>query len=124
MPASTVSAMNSWGVYLIASAALVLILAPSLQKISSDTRVASDWREIDSVRRIIDSLRPGMTVHLRLGSDAKDTISLHGYEILCDDGAGMLLRNSRWLLPDYSLLPGVGYVLSLGTTRVEVKMGV
>ena len=124
MPASSVSAMNSWGIYLVASAALILILAPSLQKISSDARIASDWREIDGASRIINSLSPGMTVHLKLGSDTKDAIRLHGYEISCDDGTGKLLRNSRWPLPDYALLSGVGYMISLGANGVEVKMGV
>jgi hypothetical protein len=116
--------MNSWGVYLIASAALILILAPALQKITSDARIASDWREIDGVSRIIDSLRPGMTVHLKLGSDTKDAIRLHGNEISCYDGTGVLVRNSRWLLPDYTFLPGIGYIISLGTTQVEVKTDV
>jgi hypothetical protein len=124
MPASSVGAMNSWGVYLIASAALILILAPSLQKISSDARIASDWRSIDGVSRIIDSLKPGMTVHLKLGSESNDAIILRGNEISCHDGTGTILRNSRWPLPAFTLLPGAEYVITLGSTKVEVEMGV
>ena len=124
MPASSVSAMNSWGVYLVAAAALVLLLVPALQQVSADARVASDWRVVDGVSRVINNLRPGMRVVLRLPSNSTDAVLLHAFDISCNDGRGTIRMTSRWLLPDFAFVPGVLYTLTLDDASVEVAKGV
>jgi hypothetical protein len=114
------AAMNSWGVYLIASASLILLLAPTIYKTSNNARIASDWREVDGVRTVIDSLRPGLSVQVKLWMNSTDAIRLQGYQISCNDGSGILTGRSAWLLPDYTLVHGTRYLLTLDGSRVEV----
>ena len=112
--------MNSWGVYLLASASLILLFAPTLYKVSNNVRIASDWREVDGVTRVINALRPGMSVQLRLSMNSTDSVRMQGYVVSCDDGSGTLTGRSIWLLPSYTLAHGFSYDLKLDGSRVEV----
>ena len=120
MPASSIGVMNSWGVYLTASAFLILLLTPALYKTSNNARVASDWREVDGVTKVINTLRPGLSVQLNLRMNSTDSVRLQGYLVSCDDGSGALTEKSIWFLPSYILVHGISYDLKLDGSRVEV----
>lgn len=120
MPASSIGVMNSWGVYLMASACLIVLITPTLYKTSNNARVASDWREVDGLTKVINSLRPGMSVQLELWMNSTDSVRLQGYIVSCDDGSGTLTGKSVWLLPYYTLVHGVSYDLKLDGSLVEV----
>ncbi len=121
MPASSFSSMNSWGLYLVAAVALVLILTPQLTALTRSSREAADWRYMDGVRYAVDSLQPGIAVNLTSFTPfALDPISFHGNEMICDYGRGTVTLTSRWPLPDLVLSPSSHYVLSLAGGKVAV----
>ena len=117
--------LTSWGVYLIASASLVLLLSPQLSQVTVDARASADWRNLDGARSAMDAIRPGVTLPFSYG-DAKvsDPLRLLGHEVYCSDGRGTLNASVRWALPDYTLVPGVRYVLSLSQGAVVVTPAV
>ena len=82
MPASSAGVMNAWGVYLIASAALVGALSPQLSGTAEDSREGCDYRVADGMRSVVDSLRPGMAVTISFSDwSTGDPAHLSGHEI-------------------------------------------
>ncbi len=120
MPASSIGALNSWGLYLIASAALLLVLSPLLFGTAGAAREGADWRNADGVRAVLDNLRPGTAVRFSYGMSGTDAIHLRGGLISCDYGGGTVSLRSRWALPDVTLLPAVEYTARVNGGRVEV----
>lgn len=121
MPASSMGSLNAWGVYLAASAVLVLIFTPQLAGVARASRAGADWRNLDGVGAVIDSLRPGITLRLHYGIvGTSDSLSIGGHSLSCFDGNATISRAVRWALPNMTLAPGVRYSLSLvqGTVRV------
>jgi len=114
--------MNSWGVYIVASLALVLVLAPLLTGTVRGSREGADWREADGVRAVLDGLRPGVSLNFSFGDAlTSDKIQLHGKVISCNYGEGTISLSSKWSLPDFTLLPTVRYVAFLSGTQVRVS---
>jgi hypothetical protein len=121
MPASSFSAINSWGVYLFAAFAIVALFVPTLSATSQYSREGADWRSVDGVRAVLDGLRPGVEVSLTFGtSSAADPLHLYGHKIECSYGRGNLSEQSLWLLPDVTLAPTVQYELRLSGDEVQV----
>ncbi len=121
MPASSISSLNSWGLYIFASVALVLLFAPQLGGVAKDARESADWRNVDGVRAVIDSMRPGIAVLLTYGTSATpDSIRLGGHLVSCEDGNGTISMPVTWALPNVTLSPSVNYRLALayGTLMV------
>lgn len=121
MPASSVSALTSWGVYLAASLALLALLSPALASAVHVSREGADLREVEGVRAVLSSLAPGMTVTFSFGSvPGADPVTLAGRSITCSYGPGRVSAASRWTLPTITLLPGVRYSARLGGGTVKV----
>ena len=125
MPASSMGELNSWGLYLLASAALVLLLSPQLFQVVAISRASADWRNLDGARAAIDSLRPGIVVPFSFGaSKVSDPLRLQGDEISCADGNGSISMRVGWALPNYTLYPATGYLLSLAQGSLVVAQAV
>lgn len=121
MPASAVSALNSWGVYVIASAALVLVLSPILIGTANDSREGVDWRNVDAIGTAMDELRPGVTLEISFGSSSSgDVVQLAGHQVSCSYGGGTVSMSSRWTLPEVTLSPSVHYSVWLNGGNVRV----
>lgn len=121
MPASSVSALNSWGVYLVASAALILVLSPQLTGAARGSREGADWRYADGVKNVLDALRPGISVGLSYGaSSSGDPLHLEGHRISCAYGSGTISLPTRWALPNATLSPSVNYLVWLSGGEVQV----
>jgi hypothetical protein len=125
MPASSIASLNSWGLYIFASVALVLLFIPQLGGVAKDARESADWRNVDGVRAVIDSLRPGITTLFAYGpSDAPDDVRIGGHLVSCSDGNGTISMLATWVLPNVTLFPSVQYRLSLVLGIVTVKQNV
>ncbi len=121
MPASSVSGLNSWGLYLISAVALVLIMTPQLSMTVRSSREAADWRYLDGIRETIDSLQPGVTIAFTLVWPLPpDPVRLGGNQLSCDYGEGTIVLQSRWVLPNATLTPGSRYLLRLDGDQVMV----
>jgi len=121
MPTSTLVSMNSWGLYLVTSVALVLVIAPQLGSLARDSREGADWRNVDGIRSVVDSLGPGVLVNLTYGSaSADDPVILSGFSFSCNYGNGTIVLPSRWSLPNVTLLPAHHYRLWLSGKEVQV----
>lgn len=121
MPTSTLGALNAWGVYLVASLALIGLLSPALAGTASRAREGADYREVDGVRAVLDGLRPGLAVSFSFGASTDvDPILLGGHTISSSYGGGNISAPSRWLLPGTELFPTVHYLLALEGNRVKV----
>jgi hypothetical protein len=122
MPEASISELHSWGFYLLASLVLVLVLAPQLTDLSKASRRASDWRNLDGVRAVLESLRPGVRTELSYGvPGVSDAIRLSGHSVSCDDGGSRISFSVGWRLPDIVLFPGVRYQFSLALGAVRVS---
>jgi hypothetical protein len=122
LPVSSISGLNSWGLYIFASVALVLLFTPQLVGVTKDARDSADWRNIDGVRAVIDSLRPGITLLLAYGpSVSPDEVRLGGHLVSCPDGNGTISMPVRWALPNVTLSPSARYRLSLVLDVVTVN---
>ena len=123
MPASSIGALNAWGAYLIASAALVGVMEPQLVGLTGDSREGVDWRLADGVRAAIDALRPGTTIILYFGAMASpDPVQLHGKSISIATGNGTIGLASKWSLPNITLAPSHAYRLRLEGNEVQVTL--
>lgn len=121
MPVSSVSGMNSWGLYLVSAVALVLVLTPQLSGLARASREAADWRFLDGVRAVADSLQPGVVVNLTFSSPlAPDPLQLGAHRLSSDYGGGTISLPSRWALPNATLYPSLHYLLWLSGSRVMV----
>ena len=125
MPASSIAGLNSWGIYIFASVALVLCLTPQLGGVAKDARESADWRNVDGVRVVIDSLRSGITVLMAYGSsDTMDDVRLGGHFVSCSDGNGTVSMSVEWVLPNMTLFPAIQYRLTLALGIVTVNQAV
>jgi hypothetical protein len=121
MPSSSVSSLNSWGVYLLSAVALLLLLSPELTGAVGDSRESADWRNLDGVRAVVDSLHPGLVVNLTYGGGStSDLVELRGAWLSCSYGNGTLAFPSRWPLPNVTLTAGAMYLVRLSAGRVQV----
>jgi hypothetical protein len=121
MPASSLAALNSWGVYLIASAALVGALTPQLLGVMEDSREGADWRIADGIRVALDALRPGIALTLSYGTwSSSDTVHLGGREVSIAYGNGTITLPTVWNLPNVTLTPSVSYRAWLSGATVQV----
>lgn len=113
--------MNSWGVYLLAAAALVGVLAPQLVGVATLSREAADWRCADGVRAAIDTLRPGMSVVLSFGAwPTDDPVRLGGRAVSIDYGNGTVTFPVQWQVPTLTLSPSASYRAWLAGGEVQV----
>lgn len=121
MPASSTSALNAWGLYLVAALLLLLITSPMLTAAAADARRGADLRELDGLKAVFDSLRPGVVAHFELGEGLLvDPIRTEGKSVTCSYGPGAISLQTRWTLPDASLVPGAPYAAWLEGGAVEV----
>ena len=113
--------MNSWGVYLIAAAALVGVLAPQIAGVASLSREGADLRCAEGVRATLDSLRPGMAVVFSFDAwPLSDPILLGGTAISVSYGNGTVTLPVEWQLPSLTLSPSVPYRAWLANGTVQV----
>ena len=121
MPASSVSSLTSWGLYLLAMVALLAIVSPMLSGSVQSARVGADSRNLDGVRAVLDGLRPGMKLTFSFGeASGSDPIRIEGHLISCTSAAGKMAVPSRWGLPSMVLLPSVAYSVELEGVLVKV----
>jgi hypothetical protein len=121
MPASSVSSLTSWGLYLLATVALLAILSPMLSGSFQSARVGADSRNLDGVRSVLDGLRPGMRITFSFGeATGSDPIRIEGHLISCTSAAGKMTVPSRWGLPSMIVLPSVAYTAQLEGGSVKV----
>lgn len=121
MPASSIGALNAWGVYLIASAALVAALVPQLSGTLQDSREGADYRVAEGIQSVLNLLSPGANLTLSFGDwPSSDVARLAGYDVTFDYGNGTLVLPVRWALPDFTLFPGLGYQVWLVNDKVRV----
>jgi len=121
VPTSSVSTLNSWGLYLIAAGALVGLMSPQLIGVAADSREGTDWRYADGIRAALDSLSPGMTIVLTYGSwPGADPIHLSGRLISVAYGNGTISLSSRWDLPSMTMSPFLSYRAWIAGTEVQV----
>jgi hypothetical protein len=106
--------MDSWGLYLLAAVALVLVLTPQLTGLARYARESADLRYLEGVRAAVDGLRPGIV--LSLGSTAPfapDSIRFEGRQLSSDCGATTLVLYADWPLANATLTPASSYLLQL-----------
>ncbi|MDA4126263.1 MAG: hypothetical protein OK452_03530 [Thaumarchaeota archaeon] len=121
MPASSVSSLNSWGLYLLATVALLALTSPMLASSSRSARAGADSRNIDGVRAVFDGLRPGMRVTFAFGeATGSDSIRIEGHSISCTSADGTIAMPSKWELPNMNLLPSVAYSVQVEGGSVKV----
>ena len=115
------SAIDSWGVYIVAAAALLLMLSPLLVATARDSREGADARYLDGVRVVLASLQPGEGVRFSFGGwPSSDPIRLDGHALTCSYGYGNLELTVSRALPDLTLYPGVLYFAYLDGGAVGV----
>lgn len=121
MPASSVGALNSWGVYLLAAAVLLTTLYPALSSGASDSREGLDLRNVEGVRAVLMALRPGVAVTFTFGpAEMADAITLSGHDVSSAYGGGVVTLSTPFGLPSVDLFPGVEYVASVEAGNVGV----
>ena len=124
MPASSVSSLTSWGLYLLATAVLLAILSPMLASSFQSSTAAADSRNIDGIRAVFDSLQPGIKMTFSFGeATGSDPIQIGGHLISCDSALGKEGVNSRWGLPTMTLLPSIVYSAQLEGGNLVVGSG-
>jgi hypothetical protein len=100
---------------------MVLFMTPQLTSLTRDSREASDWRNVDGVRSVVDALNPGIQVTLTFGSGpGEDPIRLGGHTLSCSYGTGTVTLPSKWALFPTVLLPLHHYHLWLGEGEIQV----
>jgi hypothetical protein len=109
----------------MAALAMTLVLSPALTSAAKDSRQGADWRILDGVRSVLDSLRPGFTAFLIFGAPGtSDSIHLGGHRISISYGGGSILQGSKWTLVNATLLPGVAYRVWLAGGIAQVANAV
>jgi hypothetical protein len=114
--------MNAWGVYLIASVALVAAFTPRLIGTTQDSREGIDYRMADGISSLLDSLRPGIVLTFSFGAwSTADSAHLSGHLVSLQDGNLTVTMRTRFSLPNATLSPGVQYRAWLegGSVRVS-----
>ena len=121
MPASSVSSLTSWGIYLLCTIALLAILSPMLSGSFQSSRAAADSRNLNGVKAVFDSLEPGVRVTFSFGeATGSDPIRIGGHMMSCASAVEGTAVPSRWGLPSMTLLPSVVYSARLEGVYVEV----
>jgi hypothetical protein len=121
MPASSVSSLTSWGLYLLATVVLLAILSPMLSGSFQSATAGADSRNLDGVRAVFDALQPGIRMTFSFGeATGSDPIRIGGHLITCASAVGKLTVPSRWGLPNMILLPSVDYSAQLEGVSVKV----
>jgi hypothetical protein len=109
----------------MAALAMILVLSPALTSAAKDSREGADWRILDGVRSVLDSLRPGFMAFLTFGvSGSSDSIHIGGHQISISYGSGSILLGSKWILANATLLPGVAYRVWLANGMAQVAKAV
>jgi hypothetical protein len=109
----------------MAALAMILVLSPALTSAVKDSRQGADWRVLDGVRSVLDSLRPGFMAFLTFGvSGSSDSMQMGGHRISISYGSGSILQGSKWNLANATLLPGVAYQVWLAGGTVQVAKAV
>ncbi|MDG7011312.1 MAG: hypothetical protein JRN57_04245 [Nitrososphaerota archaeon] len=121
MPASSIAALNSWGLYIVAAFALLLVLSPALSAVSSDSREGADLRSLDGVSAVLSALRPGVSARFSFGtSPAGDPILIGEHSLVCSYGSGLVETHTVAELPDETIYPTVAYLAYVSGDRVAV----
>ena len=122
MPASSIGALNSWGTYLVASLALLLLISPALAAASRGSREGVDLRNTEGVGAVLSSLTPGVSVRFSFGSSASaDPIVTQGHELLCSYGDGQVEIRTATLLANATLRPTTLYLAYVSNGAVVIE---
>lgn len=105
---------------MLAALALLLFFSPALVSASRDSREGVDLRNIDGVRAVLSSLRPGVVARFSFGTSANDPITVRGHEITCSYGAGSVEVYSS-AAADATLLPSVTYLAYISGGAVVIR---
>ncbi len=121
MPASSVTAAATWGVYLGVAAALIAGMSPHLSQVQSAAGRSAAARALDGVTAVLDGLRPGIRANISFGSEGgAGGILLGGHAITFAGQEPELTAQCSWSLPYYVLEPGRVYSVSLDGSEVSV----
>ena len=120
MPATSISALNSWGIYMVAAFVLLLVLSPQLPSVSSDSGEGVDMRNLGGVSQVLSELRPGVSVRFAFGAPGSGPILIGGHQLTCSYGAGAIRDQTATNLPNETLYPSVSYLAYLSGGEVEV----
>lgn len=121
MPVSSFSALNSWGAYMMAAMALLLMLSPTLAAATKGSREGADLRNLDGVHEVLSVLQPGVTLRFSFGGwPGSDPLSMSGDTISCSYGDGTIGLTTPRALPNMTLYPTVQYVAYLSGGEVKV----
>lgn len=125
MPASSISSLTSWGVYLFATFTLALFLIPFSQAALRQSQESSAISVARSFDILLGALRPGDTVSVSYtslygGFDIVTGGKHVGYSL---DGATVLFT-CNCTVQETTLLPSRVYTLALSDGMVEVEQDV
>ena len=125
MPASSISSLTSWAVYLFATFTLALFLVPFSQSAMHQAQESSALSVARGFDGVLGTLRPGDMVSVSYDSP------YGGFDIvLGGDHVGYSLDGASVLLPcnctvqRATLLPSQEYTLALDGGMVEVRLDV
>jgi hypothetical protein len=107
LPASSISAAVSWGVYIASAFALLLLLGPILGSIPLAVNEKSGSATVESLVLLVDSLSPGMTVIVRFGpAIGGANYTLQGHTLTFAEGAEAFQGFTRPLLQNATVEAG------------------
>lgn len=120
MPVSALSALDSWGVYMLSSLALILLVVPSVLGLYGEAVDSGGLRGVAGIREVVDGLEPGMQVLVSYGWDGMPgTVTLEGDSATYAYGSVSFSVVCAWPFQPSVLLPGVEYELHVASGRVE-----
>lgn len=122
MPASSLSSIMNWGVYLAATLALASFLAPAALGVLGEARENAAASTVSGIRALIDALRPGDSVDLTFASSGTAFLvltrgNLVGYRL----GSSSSFLPCEWTLETATLYASREYLLTLANGTVEVS---
>ncbi len=126
MPASSISSIMTWGAYLGAMLTLTAFLAPAALGTLGDMRDYAAASTVDSIRVLIDALRPGDSVYLTFAqSGNRFSVLMSGHSVGYDLDNSTTYVPCRWKLETAVLYPSREYLLTLvnGTVGVSTVGG-
>ncbi len=122
MPASSISSLSSWAVYLAATLALASVLAPADLAVATGSRESSAYATLRGVVGLLDEMRPGMSTVLSYGSAGSEfVIWTRGHQVGYDLGNLSVSLPCKWDVEAETLYPGVDYLVAAAAGSLEVS---
>jgi len=98
-------------------------MTSQMSGVAQTSREGADLRCAESVQSIVDSLHPGISAEVSLGSwPGSDPIHLEGRVISVDYGGGSVALPVAWYLSNSTINPSESYIVWLEGGLVQVKL--